>query len=289
MGFVVGSRTRVLEVCLEVVVTTGIGAGPKDKEFASWRSYWSYWKTVRHARRYVWPIEVREFLDSVRRTAKKRELVIPENMPFYRAQVGWKYDVKELKDGTLSGPRAFGPHRMKPKASRAREGRANAAGIPVLYLAFEIETAIAETRPWIGSQVSVSQFRTTRELRVLDLTQGVGEHWMPAFLPESTSFKPVTAEEKEKSAWISIDNAFSQPVGRTDDASEYVPTQILAEVFRDEGYEAIIYRSLLGAMGHNVVIFDLADAGPVDGRPYEVKEIHVAAEEAGNPWVKTPT
>ena len=34
------------------------------------------------------------------------------------------------------------------------------------------------------------------------------------------------------------------------------------------------------------MIFDLADADPVDGRPYEVKKIKVAAREAGNPWVK---
>ena len=64
----------------------------------------------------------------------------------------------------------------------------------------------------------------------------------------------------------------------TDDPAAYVPTQILAELFRDEGYEAITYRSRFGKKGYNVVIFNLDDADPVDGWPYEVKKIKVAAE-----------
>ena len=69
-----------------------------------------------------------------------------------------------------------------------------------------------------------------------------------------------------------------------DDPAAYVPTQILAEVFRDEGYEAITYRSRFGKKGYNVVVFDLDNADPVDGRPYEVKKIKVAAKRVGDVW-----
>ena len=257
-----------------------------EVEFASWQSYLTYAKEVRRGRRYVWPENVQSFLDAVRRSARKREFRIKTDQPFFRAQEGWRHEVEEREDGTLGGPLAFCARRMKPVADRVSDGRANAAGIAVLYLAVDPETAIAEVRPWIGSQVSVSQFRTTRELRALDLTQEFGKHWMPEFSVKEERFLPVDAEGKEKSVWTNIDNAFSCPVGRMDELNEYVPTQILAELFRDEGYEAIVYRSLLGETGYNVVIFDPADAEPVDGTPYEVRKIEVAAEEVGNAWVR---
>ena len=262
------------------------GDESNEVEFASWRSYWAYAKEVRRGRRYVWSNEVQAFLEAVRQTAEKRAFRIQKDHPFFRAQVGWQHEVKELEDGTLNGPLAFCPARMKPVADCATGGRANAAGITVLYLALDPETAIAEARPWIGSQVSVSQFRTTRELKGLNLTEEFGKHWMPAFSATEERCLPVDAEGKEKSVWTDIDNAFSRPVSRTDESIEYVPTQILAELYRDEGYEAIAYRSLLGERGYNVVIFDPADADPVDGRPYEVKKIEVAAEEVGNAWVR---
>ena len=51
---------------------------------------------------------------------------------------------------------------MKPNIHSAAAGRANALGIPVLYLTLELNTAIAEVQPWIGSPVSISQFQTVR-------------------------------------------------------------------------------------------------------------------------------
>ena len=265
--------------------TSGEGSG--DGEFAGWRSYWAYSNAVRNAWRYIWPTDVQQFLEAVRRTAKKREFLIPKNQPFFRAQVGWEHDVEEMEDGTLYGPMAFGPQRMKPVASYITDGRANAAGIPVLYLAMEVDTAIAEVRPWVGSAVSVSQFRTTRELRALDLTQEFGNHWMPPFSVKDGTFQSVDADGAEKSVWANIDNAFSRPVNRADDPAEYVPTQILAELFRDEGYEAIVYCSRVRKTGYNVVIFEPDDADPVDGRPYEVAKIKLKAKEAGVAWVST--
>ena len=189
------------------------GNESNEADFTSWQSYWAYAKEVRRGRRYVWSANVQSFLDAVRRTARKREFRIKKDQPFFRAQVEWQHEVVERDDGTFSGPLAFGAERMKPVADCARDGRANAAGIAVLYLAVDAETAIAEVRPWIGSQVSVSQFRTTSELRALDLTQEFGKHWMPAFSAKEQRFVPVDAEGKEKSVWTNIDNAFSR-IGR---------------------------------------------------------------------------
>ena len=140
---------------------------------------------------------VRSFLECVRLTAKKRAFRIQSDQPLFRARVGWHCEVRELDDGTLDRPLAVPAACMKPVPGRARPGRANAAGIPVLYLGVDADTAVAEVRPWIGSQVSVSQFRTTRELRALDLTQRFGKHWMPPFSVQGSRLLPVDAQGKE--------------------------------------------------------------------------------------------
>ncbi|MEX6396516.1 RES family NAD+ phosphorylase [Providencia hangzhouensis] len=64
--------------------------------------------------------------------------------------------------------------------------------------------------------------------------------------------KELTAQQKEKAVWTDIDNAFSTPVTRSDDKANYAPTQILAELFRSAGYDAIAYKSHFGDEGYNI-------------------------------------
>jgi len=59
---------------------------------------------------------------------------------------------------------------MKPRRDRAIEGRVNPKGIPFLYVATELKTAVAEVRPWKDEFVSVAQLTTTRELRLINCT-----------------------------------------------------------------------------------------------------------------------
>lgn len=58
-----------------------------------------------------------------------------------------------------------------PPPARRRAGRMNAAGIPVLYLACEEETALAELRPALGAEVVIAPLAPQRPLRLLDLTR----------------------------------------------------------------------------------------------------------------------
>ncbi|WP_217564372.1 hypothetical protein [Octadecabacter antarcticus] len=55
-----------------------------------------------------------------------------------------------------------------------------------------------------------------------------------------------TREEKASAVWIEINNAFSRPVMASDDQADYAPSQILAELFQNAGYEAIAYKSPFG-------------------------------------------
>src|SRR5262245_18784895 len=110
---------------------------PQKPEFASWRSFHSFANRVQQKRRYVWDRELKAFLDTVLATLRERDVNFPRGTILFRAQLGVDYDPVTDEDGKEIGeePHGFGAARMKPSSNRAREGRINPAGIPVLYLA----------------------------------------------------------------------------------------------------------------------------------------------------------
>lgn len=259
---------------------------PLKPEFASWRSYFSFAFRVRRSRRYVLDAESQAFLSTVRVMLDKRESIIRKGAILCRAQNGVEYVEEHDDDGNVINeiPTGYSAERMKPLANRAREGRVNPAGIPVLYLGSTPETAISEIRPWVGAEVSVARFRVTRDLRVVNLTQSPPGTMVLAF---SFNDEPVPPDHTEKAVWSTIDNAFSTPVTRSDDSAEYVPTQILAELFRDAGYDGLIYHSQFGGEhGYNIVLFNLDDAEALDCAPHRVKGLEVQHEFIGYGHVK---
>ena len=250
-------------------------------EFASWRSYENFARRVRRERRFVWDQEVTAFLDTVLATIRERDRTISDGSILYRAQHGIEY--REDEDGV--DILAYDGERMKPLSDRAKEGRANPAGISMLYLASSEQTAISEVRPWTGSELSVAQFRISRDLKIIDLSLGHGQtSFQNLFLSEFFGKKPVSREKKEEAVWIDIDNAFSRPVTRSDETADYVPTQILAELFYDNGYDGLVYRSQFGESGFNIGLFDVGDAEIINAAPYQVTGIDVKFEEIGTRW-----
>lgn len=260
---------------------------PEKPEFATWESYPNFAERVRRKRRYVWGIEENAFLDTVLATIRDRSGYLEQGTIFYRAQQGINWREVEDSDGNIINeePDGYGPERMKPLPNRATEGRANPAGISILYLGTTEQTAISEVRPWIGASLSVAQFKTLKRLKAIDLSR---EHGKSSFFAVMHRFmndgEPLTTEEKEKAVWIDIDNAFSRPVTLSDDRADYVPTQILAELFRNAGYDAIVYKSQFGEKGFNVALFDVNNANAINCAPYDVTEIEVKFQEIGNRW-----
>ena len=254
---------------------------PNGPEFASWRSYQNFAKTVRRKRRYVWEHDVTAFLDTVLATIRERDRTISEGSILYRAQHGVVY--REDEDGL--DILAYGSQRMKPLRGRAKEGRANPAGISMLYLGSSEKTAISEVRPWTGSELSVAQFRISRDIKAIDLSLGHGQAPFTNLLfAELLGEKPAGRKKKEEAVWIDIDSAFSRPVTRSEDTADYVPTQILAELFRDNGYGGLVYRSQFGETGYNFCLFDVGDADIINAAPYKVSDIDIGFEEIGNRW-----
>jgi RES domain len=188
---------------------------PTLPEFASWRSYEAFSRRIRGTRRYVWSDEVQAFLDTVLATLRRRDVKISSGQVLFRAQLGVRHEPVLDDNGVEIGeePVGFCPARMKPRLEYAKEGRVNSTGIPVLYLASEEETAISEVRPWVGSEVSVAQFKILRDLNAVNLSVGYGKSSIARLtFAHLLGDKQPSAKIKERAVWTSIDNAFSQPV-----------------------------------------------------------------------------
>jgi len=172
--------------------------------------------------------------------------MLPINSKFWRAQIGNDLRIEEAKKDIKYGtPRPFSPARMKPIAGKAYEGRANAKGIAYLYVSLDEETSIAEVRPWVSASVSVATLKSVRSLRIVDCSENIDMSWQ----------KP-TEDPKVITAWRDVNYAFSKPIVPMDNVASYAPTQILAELFHQNGFDGIAYRSSVGP-GCNIALFDL--------------------------------
>lgn len=261
---------------------------PTKPEFASLYSYSAFARNIRHLSRYVWDEAVDQFLETVKATVRNRDVQIPKGRCFYRAQLGidWRPMYDDDGNETHEEPDGFGSARMRPRPNQATEGRANPAGVSMLYLATTEQTAASEVRPWIGSALSIAQFKLVRELKALDLSVGHGRSSL-SNLKYLLGDEIPDADAKEKAVWTEIDNAFSRPITRSDDRGDYAPTQVLAELFKQMGYDALIYKSMFGERGYNLVLFNIEHALPINCAPYEVTSIDVQVNEIGNRWYNT--
>jgi hypothetical protein len=197
--------------------------------------------------RYIREREANDFLETLWETSVTRQESVDGGF-MYRAQIGAKWEQQDHGEGVvIDVPTPLDPDRMKPLTDRAREGRANPKGIPVIYLATEPETAVAEVRPWVGAYVSVGSFRITRPIRIVNFDAGDTRR--------KVYMKEPNAAERERAVWADIDRAFATPLNPADDVADYSPTQIVAELFRTRGLDGIAYRSSLAA-GHNVALFN---------------------------------
>jgi RES domain-containing protein len=244
--------------------------------FRSWRSYWDFERTVRRDRRYVRSAKSETFLESVSKGAALRKITLKKGSNFWRAQLGHDWRTEKQGDEEFEVPCAHPPDRMTPLRDRASEGRANPKGIPCLYLATTKETAMSEVRPWIGSEISVGQFKLLEALDVIDCSS---EHDHMLFY-----FEEPAPEEIERSVWAHIDRAFAEPMTRSDNTADYVATQIIAELFKDAGYDGVAYKSNFGEKGYNIALFDIDAADLINCGLFRVDSIDMKFSEQDNPY-----
>ena len=130
-------------------------------------------------------------------------------------------------------------------------------------------------RPWVNTIVSVAQLRTTRELRIINCT--LDNHRNVIY------FQEPDVSERYGKVWQTIDNAFARPITVDDGTADYVPTQVLAENFREHGFDGVGYRNSLGP-GHNIVLFDLESADIINCSLLTIRSLKLEYQQAGNPY-----
>jgi hypothetical protein len=251
-------------------------------EFASVYDYWNFEQSVKRKVRYIHDDDVRSFLQTVMVTSESRRKTLQGGHILYRAQRGFEPGIEVQNDEEFEIERAFSPERMKPKAELAGDGRINPRGIPCLYLASNANTAMSEVRPWIGSYVSLAQFKVMKDCEVVDCSMDKKRHKF--IFGVTGALKEPDAAGREAGVWGDIAHAFSKPVTANEPHSDYVPTQILAEAFRRHGYNGIVYKSLLDGEGFNVALFDLAAAELINCGLYTARSVKFDFDQTGNPY-----
>ena len=255
--------------------------------FKSVHAYHEFAKTVRGERRFVHSEAVTEFLKAVLSTGIDREISLKAEVTLWRAQTGsraWQRSDDAGHEWEEDAP--YPPERMIPPAQNPSEGRINPRGIAYLYLATDRKTAISEVRPWSGGLVSVAAFEIMRDLRLVDCSKNRGKvgGWSYLLDVPIDQWNNLPPEQIEKAVWADIDNAFAHPVGPEDEYVNYVPTQIIAEIFLDQGFDGLAYKSGLSENGYNVALFDLNMAEFSSCQLFDVTSVEYEFKEHSNSW-----
>lgn len=237
-------------------------------QFKSAWSFMEFSHSVRYRYRYARTTDVETFLSALIETAEARSKSIPSPSIFWRAQLGTAKAERKIEDPELTvlfeEDIPLAADRMVPLRNAAHEGRVNPKGIPCLYLATDKETAMSEIRPWLGAKLSVATFRTERVLRIVDCSV---HHNSNPFL--DLRLDNPSPEQVTDSVWTQVDQAFSEPINDDLATASYSPTQVIAEAFRQSGFDGVVYKSKLGP-GFNLALFDLDCAKPVARKLFKV-------------------
>jgi RES domain-containing protein len=225
-----------------------------------------------------------DFLSAFRKSAKARLATYQRGHQLWRAQVGyeWRREVVPVENGEGVGydvRSPFSRERMSPDPKVVQDGRLNPRGIAYLYLADSPEVAIAEVRPWRGAVVSIGIFELLKDTVLVDCSKAEGSAFTGTFYMDGR-YEPPPEAEWDDIVWGDIGYAFAVPADPNESHLTYAPTQILAEVLREEGYDGVLYRSAMHPSGSNITLFDTTRARLFRCELHEVSSVSYVSEEA---------
>jgi hypothetical protein len=249
--------------------------------FSEYESFTYFVRAVRSEFRYLQQPSVQSFLAAVLSSAVCRVATLERGTLLWRSRTGGAVLPPNEAGVVRYGPpsQELAPHsesEMKPRLESLIEGRANPRGIACLYMATDEYTALAESRPWVGSYVSIGRFEIRSALRVVDCTLD---------LPSRTQYYVGESpdDRREVYVWSKINLAFSRPTTRSDESIDYVPTQILAELFRGAGYDGLKYMSSYGD-GANIALFDLNAVDLLDCHLVRIDAVNLKYKSTGTSY-----
>jgi hypothetical protein len=260
-----------------------------NTEFLNPEDWQEFTRYLSEANRFILSDYWEEFIENIIRTSHKRTKTLKKGVTLVRARIGTsciEFDDADEQPCPIS-PLKMGP----PPKHLAKAGRLNSEGIPYLYLATKTDTAVAEVRPWIGSELTIGFFNILSDLRIVDTSNDNPKNALSLYEfvnPNGEAFdirkRPshnYTSAEKEEYVWGDINSAFSRPISPSDSPLKYLPTQYLSEKLKTEGYDGVAYKSSLSQEGYNIALFDPQKAKCVGCRMYEIKRVKYEFEESG--------
>lgn len=198
--------------------------------------------------RYVLNDKYKTLTEEILKLGKEREQYLEKDTIFWRARTS--KGLRIVKDGEIISEKYTKEEMSAPPKGKAEDGRANPTGISYLYLSENQETAIAEIKPFIGDRITIASFILNKKIKVIDIRKNA-----PSLL-EAIHSKD---ENSFNNLWFGIKMYFSAPFKRGDSIG-YIPTQYIAELFKNNSYDGIIFNSAQKKDNFNLVLFNASDA-----------------------------
>jgi len=159
----------------------------------------------------------------------------------------------------------------KPPEKFSTAGRANPIGIPYLYTASNIKTAIAEIRPHKGDNITVATFKVKEPLTLADLRN-----------PRKSISPFKLNEDGLNQIFLDLDylchlgDELSKPILPREAHLEYLSSQYLCELIKHSGYDGVIYKSSVGD-GDNYAIFSDDKLEAIETKVYSVDNVEITS------------
>ena len=204
-----------------------------------------------------------KMLEPVRRSLEQAEDTLAAGTTLWRAR---RVGDKQLP--TLHFP-GWGGHKPTPEALKRRDdmlreiedlmgpppvkysgtNRMSPAGISYMYVSDNEDVCISEIRPNVGEFIWLAEFVTTKQLRLVNLTKASVIEPRLLFDPE------FTAAEISRSTFLEkFSSELSRPISTEESALDYVPSQVICEYIRLQGYDGVAFASSV-RKGTNFVLF----------------------------------
>lgn len=243
-------------------------------QVAYFRNRWNKFShSLIHENRFVLQREDTEFINEITDSLINLFTTeLPKGSKFYRARIILGTDLSLQKcfyrsrkndkenarlwiprKSTIKGYSNLSEVGIPPK-DKAGSNRASPKGMPYLYVADNIYTAVSEVRPSIQELVNVVKFENQSPLKVIMMPRTFGD------------LKAMSIHDEETNLYIRtiaqlLSFEFSRPIRRGEEDLDYLPTQYLVSSIRakDASIQGISYPSFQSHAGMNYVVFHQED------------------------------
>ncbi len=253
--------SRIVDLLCEITDNPELRADKYKCKIAHDENKLEQWQAFREELKYqnrYFPtlIPDHEHLESLFELLTLPALDVPANL--YRARIN-----------ATNTPYAIENMGMPPK-ELVSNGRANPKGIPYLYTASDVKTAISEVRPFVGDTVTVAQFEVMESLSLVDLRNP-----KQTISPFALSEDDLGAIYRDMPFLILLGDELSKPFAPRVADLEYLPSQYLCEFVKHINFDGVVYRSSLSD-GDNFAIFEEGKLKRTNTSDYRVDAIDVS-------------